>query len=96
MWSGEDGIVEDLEFVQDKYQSSMVQLHLLSEEEAKCVFGETDNLLKIHRSLRDNLVSLRDSAGITAGVGKTLMNWVGLLKIKNIIGNVKSTFKSHK
>jgi hypothetical protein len=24
------------------------------------------------------------------------MNWVGLLKIKNIIGNVKSTFKSHK
>ncbi|XP_021925849.1 neuroepithelial cell-transforming gene 1 protein-like isoform X2 [Zootermopsis nevadensis] len=76
LWSGEDGIVEDLEFVQDKYQSSMMQLHLLSEEEAQCVFGGIDNLLKIHRSLRDNLVSLRNSAGITESVGKTLLNWI--------------------
>jgi hypothetical protein len=76
LWSGEDGIVEDLEFVQDRYQRSMVQLHLLSEEEARCVFGEIDNLLKIHCSLRDNLVSLRDSAGITERVGETLLNWV--------------------
>lgn len=53
-----------------------MQLHLLSEEEAQCVFGGIDNLLKIHRSLRDNLVSLRNSAGITESVGKTLLNWV--------------------
>lgn len=69
-------MVEDLEFMQDKYQSSLVQLHLLSEEEAQCVFGEIDDLLRVHRSLRDSLTGLRDSAGITKSVGKTLLNWV--------------------
>jgi len=76
MWSGEDGIVEDLDFVQDKYQISLVQLGLLSEEEARCVFGEINDLLKVHRSLRDALSGLRDAAGITRSVGETLVNWV--------------------
>lgn len=76
LWSGEDGMVEDLQFIQDKYQSSLVQLNLLSEEEAQCVFGEIDDLLRVHRSLRDSLAGLRDSAGITESVGKTLMNWI--------------------
>jgi len=76
MWSGEDGIVEDLDFVQDKYQISLVQLNLLSEEEARCVFGEINDLLKVHRSLRDALSGLRDAFGITRSVGETLVNWV--------------------
>jgi hypothetical protein len=70
--------VEDLEFIQDKYRTSLVQLHLLSQEEARCVFGEMDDLLKVHRSLRDNLSGLRDSAGITRNVGETLLNWVSV------------------
>jgi hypothetical protein len=76
MWSGEDGIVEDLDFVQDKYQISLVQLNLLSEDEARCVFGEINDLLKVHRSLRDALSDLRDAAGITRSVGETLVNWI--------------------
>jgi hypothetical protein len=69
-------MVEDLEFIQDKYQSSLVQHHLLSEEEAQFIFGEIDDLLRVHRSLRNSLAGLRDSAGITEGVGKVLLNWV--------------------
>jgi hypothetical protein len=69
-------MVEDLGFIQDKYQSSLVQHHLLSEEEAQCVFGEIDNLLRVHRSLRDSLAGLRDSAGVTESIGKVLLKWV--------------------
>jgi hypothetical protein len=88
--------VEDLEFVQHKYQTSLVQLHLLSEEEARCVFGEIDDLLKVHRSLRDNLSGLRDAAGITRSVGETLLNWVrfGNYTYSGLYEN-NYTFNSH-
>jgi hypothetical protein len=53
-----------------------VRLKLLSEEEARCAFGEIDDLLEAHRSLRDNLSGLRDLSGITRSVGETLLKWV--------------------
>ncbi|XP_069695170.1 rho guanine nucleotide exchange factor 3-like isoform X2 [Periplaneta americana] len=80
LWSGEDGLVEDLEFVQAMYKNALIQLHMLTEEEARCIFGELDDLINVHRFLRDNLADLRDSAGVTECVGKTLLNWVPKLK----------------
>lgn len=72
-------MVQDLELVKTTYRSSLLQLNILTEQEAECMFGDLDQLLRLHAQLRDNLAALRDPSGVVKAIGQVLLHWVSAL-----------------
>lgn len=55
LYMGEVGMVLDLELVTNTYRSSLLQLNILSQQEIDIIFGDLNELLVLHSTLRDKL-----------------------------------------
>ncbi|XP_015594378.1 rho guanine nucleotide exchange factor 3 [Cephus cinctus] len=76
---GEDVLLHDLCMLRDVYYEPLLSTGILNTNDMSILFGDISQLIEIHGQLRDELVKLRDSNGVTDTVGPIILNWVSTL-----------------
>ncbi|XP_043280127.1 rho guanine nucleotide exchange factor 3-like isoform X2 [Venturia canescens] len=81
LYCGENVLLGDLSVLRDFYYHPLCSTGIFTSDELVTLFGDLDGLIEIHSKLRDELVELRDSAGVTDFIGPTLLNWLPSLTV---------------
>ncbi|KAF7993432.1 hypothetical protein HCN44_010018 [Aphidius gifuensis] len=79
LFCGENILLNDLQIFKEYYYQPLQSTDIFTQSELRTVFGDIDMLIHIHCKLRDDLIEIRNSSGITDNIGSTLLDWLPIL-----------------
>lgn len=79
LFCGENILLNDLQILKEYYYQPLQSTDIFTQSELRTVFGDIDMLIHIHCKLRDDLIEIRNSSGITDNIGSTMIDWLPIL-----------------
>ncbi|XP_063980426.1 rho guanine nucleotide exchange factor 3-like [Diachasmimorpha longicaudata] len=79
LYCGENVLLNDLTTLKETYYEPLQLTDIFTPSELRTMFGDLDMLIHVHSKLRDDLIELRDTSGITDIIGPTLLEWLPTL-----------------
>lgn len=85
LYCGENVLLHDLYMLKELYYEPLSSMEIFKSNELYTVFCHVSQLIDLHTEFRDRLLMLRDESGFTESVGPTILDWVGIRYLIEII-----------
>ncbi|XP_074104810.1 rho guanine nucleotide exchange factor 3 isoform X2 [Cotesia typhae] len=79
LYCGENVLLNDLQELKESYLEPLQSTDIFTPSELRILFGDIDMLIHVHSKLRDDLIELRDTSGLTNSIGPTILEWLSTL-----------------
>ncbi|KAK2713403.1 hypothetical protein QYM36_009315 [Artemia franciscana] len=80
LYQGEVDLVDDLRMIMHTYHDSLLSLGIITQADAKAIFGDLLDIILVHQELIDDLRATKDSNDVFCSVGYCLSNWTPQLR----------------